>query len=61
MGGRAWYGKRYWVKLGLIVWYKYSLGPGLDSISPDIISNISFTLAMYSISIEKHTNFKISW
>ena len=37
--------------IGVIVRYKYSLGPGLDSISPDIISNISFTKAPYSISV----------
>jgi len=36
---------------GLIERYKYSLGPGLDSISPDNISNISFTKASYSISV----------
>ena len=45
---------------GLIEQYKYSLGPGLDSISPDISSNISFNKAMYSISVEKNTNFKVN-
>ena len=39
----------YVLSLGVIVRYKYSLGPGLDSTSA-IISNISFTRADHSLS-----------